>query len=345
MAASVLQAIRRPTIGTRAQLGWRDNFITILMGLWLMIGLFVDGWAHNNLRSLETFFTPWHAIFYSGFLANAAWLAWLIMQQFRAGRVGTDAIPLGYHLGVIGVFIFGVGGAGDMAWHIIFGIERDLEALLSPTHLLLFLGGTLIFGSPFLAGWQGSEQVDERISFRSFLPTLASLTLMMSFASFMNMYLWALFNEYRTASSRGSGLQDILITNVILLAPVLLMLRRWRIPFGSVTFMFVLNTIMMSALIAFQSREEFIVMLIAGVIADLLIQWLKPWNGRAAAFRAVAVLIPLALWSTHFLERQFSGGIAWSIEFSTGVTVMAALSGLALSMLMAPPAIPARAAS
>jgi hypothetical protein len=71
-AASILQGLRRPGAEPRAQLGWRDNFITILIGLWLMIGLFVDGWAHNNLQSLETFFTPWHAIFYSGFLANVA---------------------------------------------------------------------------------------------------------------------------------------------------------------------------------------------------------------------------------------------------------------------------------
>ena len=27
--------------------------------------LFVDGWAHNNLDQIETFFTPWHALFYS----------------------------------------------------------------------------------------------------------------------------------------------------------------------------------------------------------------------------------------------------------------------------------------
>lgn len=339
-AASVFQAFRRPATQARARLGWRDNFITILMGFWLMIGLFVDGWAHNNLRNLETFFTPWHAIFYSGFLANVAWLAWLIVGQYRAGRVGVAAIPQGYHLGVIGVFVFGVGGVGDMIWHIVFGIERDLEALLSPTHLLLFLGGSLIFSSPFLAAWLGHERPDERIGFRAFLPALTSLTLMMSFASFMNMYLWALFNHYRT-TTRGGGLQDILVTNIILLAPVLLMLRRWRVPFGSVTYMYTLNTIMMSTLVAFRSRDEIVVSVIAGLAADLLILALKRWHGRAASFRAIAVLIPLALWSAHFLQRQLSGGIAWSIEFTAGVTVMAALSGLALSLLMAPPPIPA----
>ena len=68
-------------------------------------------------------------------------------------------------------------------------------------------------------------------------------------------------------------------------APVLLMLRRWRIPFGSVTFMYALNTLMMSTLIAFRSRDELIVAVLAGLIADVMIVVLKPWNGRAMYFR------------------------------------------------------------
>jgi hypothetical protein len=46
--------------------------LTMLFGTWLLIGLFVDGWAHTNLESLETFFTPLHVDFYSGFEATAA---------------------------------------------------------------------------------------------------------------------------------------------------------------------------------------------------------------------------------------------------------------------------------
>src|SRR5262249_25135566 len=32
-----------------------------LLSCWLTGGLFLDGWAHNHLGSMETFFTPWHA--------------------------------------------------------------------------------------------------------------------------------------------------------------------------------------------------------------------------------------------------------------------------------------------
>jgi len=44
-----------------------QNLVTILVSWWLMIGIFIDGWAHNTQgEALETFFTPWHAVFYSG---------------------------------------------------------------------------------------------------------------------------------------------------------------------------------------------------------------------------------------------------------------------------------------
>jgi len=360
-ALSVFHAFRSAQHQERAWLGWRENFITLLAGFWLMVGLFVDGWAHNNLRELETFFTPWHAIFYSGFLANLLWLSWLIFKQWRTGRTGIAAIPRGYHLGVLGLVIFGLGGFGDMLWHIIFGVEESIEALLSPTHLLLFLGGSLIFASPFLAAWQSPKAADNAPSFWSFLPALGSLTMMTSFAAFMHMYLWAFLRDFHTQQffdrmtdryssaidpitrlSANAGLQGILITNIILLAPVLLMLRRWQPPFGAVTFLFTLNTVLMSALEAFRPINIIIIALIAGLCADGLIQVLRPWPQRLAAYRAVAMIIPLVLWSLYFVADAMEARLAWPLELTAGIVVMAALSGLALSLLMVPPPLPSQ---
>jgi hypothetical protein len=40
-----------------------------------------------------------------------------------------------------------------MAWHLVFGIETDVAALLSPTHLLLATGAALIVAGPLRAAW------------------------------------------------------------------------------------------------------------------------------------------------------------------------------------------------
>ncbi|MFD1733505.1 hypothetical protein ACFSC4_23675 [Deinococcus malanensis] len=132
-----------------------QNLITIGLAWWLIMGLFVDGWAHNHLGDrLETFFTPWHALFYSGFLAVAAWVGWLGQRGWRAGRRGLLALPQGYELAALGVPVFALGGLGDMAWHTVFGIEVGVEALLSPTHLVLFLGAACIVSAPLVSAWR-----------------------------------------------------------------------------------------------------------------------------------------------------------------------------------------------
>jgi hypothetical protein len=62
-----------------------------------------------------------------------------------------QSVPKHYRWAAIGTLIFMAGGAGNAAWHIIFGVEKDLEALLSPTHLLLAIGATLMVSGPFRA--------------------------------------------------------------------------------------------------------------------------------------------------------------------------------------------------
>jgi hypothetical protein len=43
--------------------GWRFHFVTVVLALWLISAVFIDGWAHINVASTkETFFTPWHGV-------------------------------------------------------------------------------------------------------------------------------------------------------------------------------------------------------------------------------------------------------------------------------------------
>ena len=202
----------------------RQHLMTLLVGFWLMIGIFVDGWAHNHLGgTLETFFTPWHAIFYSGFLATALWIGWLGQQGVRQGRRGLAAFPDGYELGAIGVMVFALGGLCDMIWHTLFGIEVGIDALLSPTHLLLFLGAELLVLSPLVACWRAPTS--RRVSGQGVWPAVLSMTAALSFASFMHMYAWALVDLPNAASYDGarSLLTSTLLTGLMLSAPVLLL--------------------------------------------------------------------------------------------------------------------------
>src|ERR1044071_4271791 len=86
------------------------DYIAAGLGLWLLGGIYTDGWAHNHIH-VETFFTPWHAVLYSGFLANLIFYA---VTATRNRRNGKPLIPEGYRLAVIGIAIFAVSGVGDL---------------------------------------------------------------------------------------------------------------------------------------------------------------------------------------------------------------------------------------
>src|SRR5256886_9646969 len=133
-----------------ANVGIRFDWLVVAASTWLGFGLYWDGWAHGYSLP-DSFWTIWHAAFYSGFGACALVLLGAVVLAKPRAATWRAAIPAGYGYAVAGVFIFGAGGIFDMLWHSIFGIEFSTDALLSPTHLVLATGATLIAAGPFVA--------------------------------------------------------------------------------------------------------------------------------------------------------------------------------------------------
>ena len=109
----------------RAQQHWFD-WVIVILSAWLIGGAFVDGWAHTHGKVDTTFFTPWHVAFYTGFLAVAGALVGALVYQVARRGTWRQALPPGYNLSLLGTVIFGCGGVGDLLWHALFGIERDV---------------------------------------------------------------------------------------------------------------------------------------------------------------------------------------------------------------------------
>ncbi len=344
---------RRFPAVAQPQLGWLDHMVTTLLGTWLLIGLFVDGWAHQNLSELETFFTPWHGVFYSGFLASAAWNGWLALRD-RGAAPGSIVVPLGYGLGLIGLAIFAAGGVGDMLWHEAFGIEAGIDALLSPTHLVLLTGAMLFLSSPLRALWLGGDPARDARSLWTFLPVMLSLTLVLTLVLFFLTYASAfvhvgMLGEGISASTSPEGaertghlaqevgLGSILVTNVVLVAPMLLALRRWLLPFGSVAMLFTVPAVLSAGLLEFSYAFVVPAALLAGLLADVLIRVLRPSPQRLPALRLFAALVPTILWGGYVLSAALAGALQWSLELSAGIAVLTGMGGYGLSILTTPP--------
>jgi len=340
-------------------LSWRGDLVTILFSVWTIAGAFLDGWAHSKVVQFETFFTPWHGVFYSGFAALSFWIIVVVAANMREGRAGWAAVPAGYRLGVIGLAIFTVGTVFDFLWHEVFGIEQAGERLASPAHLLLFVGGLLAVTSPLRAAWVRTGGQADAPSLKTFLPGLLSLTLATTVVAFMLGHLWGFYSadflglrqyaefqgQFAASPQAARALAfltqarvggAILLSNVILLAPALLMLRRWRVPPGSMTIFFVTVTIWMAALREFHLPEVIVVALLGGLAADVLVQVLRPSPERAAAFRLFATAVPLVLWTLYFVATHLRWGLALSPELWVGGVFFTGASGLALSLIMVP---------
>src|SRR2546427_9617079 len=153
-----------------------DWTIVALSGVFVS-GLFLDGWAHAHGRVDQSFFTPWHAVFYGGYPAVASTLVAALLRHRARGHPWRRALPPGYGLSLLGTLIFAVAGAGDMIWHLLFGIEVGTQALLSPTHLALALGMGLIVSGPLRAAWRRREPDSGGLAH---VPMLLSLALTLS---------------------------------------------------------------------------------------------------------------------------------------------------------------------
>lgn len=302
-----------------------DSVAIAFFGTWMATGLYLDGWAHIHEKP-ETFFSPWHGVLYSGFAAAVAFFS---IDGFRRAKRGVDR-PMPRPM-LLGLIIFVVGAIGDGAWHQIFGIEVDLEALLSPTHLALLFGGVLMVTGPFRAAWLRED--DRMQTWRRFWPTLVSITLATAVASFFTMYLSA-FDFGALQSDAGlirflqqvHGLSAVLTTNLILLTPTMLVLKRWHPPRGTFTVMYAAVAIGMVGMQGIDFPLLIIPAVIGGLAADCV--------GRKHGVLWAGAVVPLSMWTTWFAAVEGTDGVYWPAELIVGAVLLATFSGLVLAVLV-----------
>src|SRR6266571_8075431 len=185
--ATIVQALKGPTTRESPQSSIKFDRLMIILVCWFVGGLFIDGWAHNHGLVDKTFFTPWHALLYSGYVANAALLTFTFVRNHLRGQRWSEAIPDGYQLALLGVPIFAIAGVGDLIWHTLFGFEVGIEPLLSPTHLLLAFSGLLIMSGPFRATWRRADSISTN-RWATLFPAIISLTAILSLLTFFTSF-------------------------------------------------------------------------------------------------------------------------------------------------------------
>jgi len=329
------------------------DYAATASALWFLIGLFLDGWAHNHDKVDNTFFTPWHMVLYSGYGAVGLLM---VLTQFRnvtRGYTFARSLPRGYWLALVGVIIFGAAGAADFAWHSAFGFEEDLEALLSPSHLALAVGGFLFLTGPIRAAWYRRQQ---KTSWREMLPLIGALLGIMSLLTFFTQYASVGGNLIQLTGRRPGnngeldtiGIVSFVVYTIILLGVTLIATRRWRFPVGAFALMYGVNMLLMTWLTVRHPAQYLLVIpaLAVGLLVDVLLRRWHPLIDNPNSLRILAFIMPFLLSLAYLAGLSilgysiFNRGLWWKVHMWLGVPFTAGMAGYLLSFVMVPPALP-----
>lgn len=312
----------------------RSDLVASVLGLLTVGGLYADGWAHLNIGGLETFFTPWHAVLYGNFTLLVAWIGWTIWRN--RGEDGThSAIPQGYGLGLVGIGLFALGGLLDMVWHMLFGIEVGIEALVSPTHLVLLVGAALLLSSPVRSSRAAASTGLHPWAVALGVASVAAL------GAFFLSYL-SVFTEpqstlpltqipegapgHKTAElATVAGLGGYLITTLLLALPVDYLRRTGRLPAGAVA------VIVTAVAAPAAALNEFVYAwpLLGAVGAAAIIDVAARNTGR----RVLVPVLVAAVWTGQLAGLAVMGELRWPVELWAGVAALSTLLALGMSLV------------
>ncbi len=337
---------------------WLD-FAIGFCGLWLSAGFMWDSWAHLHV-GVETFFTPYHAVFYAAMVGASIAFAVAAVRNYRLGYRFPQLLPIAYRRALIGVPVFFGGGVGDLIWHSFFGVENRIEAVTSPTHLIIGFGVVLVLSGPIRSALAARNIV---LSLRSQLPMLFCVAAVLEFAHLGMSYAFdasaakmdappdqvATSPEYLLQVAlvlykTGTGVMIIILTALVQMAFALWLASRFRLAPGAMAIFFVLGDSMIAAALT-NDRPllliHFTMALVAGIVADIVLA-----RGRGATFglpslrvlRRFAIAVPLAYYGTFFGMTLVLEGSWWNWALIAGTTTWSVIAGFGLTFLMNEPA-------
>lgn len=307
----------------------REQWAVVAFGTWMVTGLFIDGWAHVADKP-ETFWTPWHGVLYSGFAAGMLFFG---VERLRAaGR--PDGVSGSDRVGVIGGLLFVAGAVGDALWHEIFGIEQDIEALLSPTHLALMTGGLMMLTAPLRAA--GPDPGPGRWRDRG--PVVGSVTLAAAVVAFFTQFASAFSPEpdrYAPGLSDAAvaGVLAVLVSNAVVVVPLVLTATRWGLPSGAALVMTAAPAVAVTGLRGFTDAHLALAAVAGGVVAEVL----RPAPGDPRRLRWGCSATAASTWLTWFALARIDGMLGWSAELWAGTVALAVGGAWVLATLAGPP--------
>ena len=322
--------------------------------LTIVTGFFIDAWAHGHVP-IETFLTPYHGFIYLGMLAILGTLGAQYLRGRRLGYRGLHAFPKPYHLALIGIPIFLIAAPSDAAWHAIFGLEEGVDALLSPTHQMMGLAIFFLASAPIRSALAARDSEAPPRGFREQLPIAIALAAWLGLIHFGTAYAFIpaadrgnapppispLQSTYFTAIAlsyykSSLGVLVVIFQSALFAGFALFLGAQFRSAFGMLTVVLLLGNTLNA--IPFTNATPLLATtvlcsLVAGLLGDAWIARFDPHPSRPAAYRALAIIVPLSYFACYLIVTDLTTGLWWDVHFRFGVLLWCAAVGMGLSLL------------
>lgn len=325
------------------------DYAVAACSVWIASGFFLDAWAHGHVP-VESFFTPYHGVFYSGMAAMVVVLAVFIVRNRLRGYRWIDTVPRPYRLAVLGIPIFIVAGIGDMFWHLLLGIEEGVDALLSPSHQALGLGIFFLSSGPIR-----SVLADRTAStFARQLPLALGLATWLILVHFGTAYAFdpaagrtnapppiaPFHSTYFTALAFGYYKVSLGVLVVIFQSSVMAGLALWaaartRLRFGILAIVYLVGNIPAAA--AFTNQTPLLLVtalqsLCAGIAGDSIVTRFDPQPG-CNAYLWFAAAVPMTYIGVYLIAMASIEGVWWDWNVALGAWLWSGVCGFALGLL------------
>jgi hypothetical protein len=285
----------------------------------------------------DTFWTPWHAVLYSGLFACGAFLVGTRLVEVRSGRRLLDD---GYALSLAGVALGGIGGIADAIWHTLFGIEFDLDAAVSPSHLLIAAGIVLVVSGPARVAWRRGAGFGLPATLSLFY-ALSMLTLILDYAIPFAMVVGRDASAASADVARAAQSEALFafIVYGALVAGAALLAAHARAPAWSIAAVIGGNAAVMTLpnapLLGDLAPTLVAVAIAAALLVGVAALWLRPAPERPRALVALAWLVPAIVETEYVVAVATSVPSTWTVTFWCGLVAVGSAAGLLIGAVTA----------
>lgn len=302
----------------------------------IIVGLYIDGWSHGHVtRSADDFLTPWHLPVMVGYTASAL-ILFRIVARHRAPWSGWRAVsPTGYGPAVLVTFLFALGLLLDLLWHATFGVERDIEALISPTHLFNVAAMAVMVGASFRAWFVADAGARTGARGRAWRAVI-SIAFVLAAIDFMTMFGNPFAQQFGLGGTHSVipiAITGFMLQSALLAWGLTLLLQRdVELPVGSVSALLLIPT----AGIGFLAGPlvfDLAVAVPAAVAGDALLVLVRRRGMRPHQLWIVPAATATVLWSAYFLVIAVRHGIGWTVHVWVGAIVMGTITAALVAVL------------